>query len=337
MSDVVIQSSQSETMKLKLACILLVAMISIPLTGEAARPLGPPIAEFFKDNNRVACGVVVGKLIGSKIEIRVGDYLYQTDDENMTLNVDTNVFADVIVGTEYVFVFSRLRKNRLVRDEWEVNPEGPGLIQARGLGTPAIYTNNAAILALLTPPDRRGELSADAETNLLLRLAENKGDERARELAIFELYLRDDLQGAISGDNAKRYAAIAMSADPRLKNFLLQGAGNFPEERRTPWLRSEFRKEVAAYGTELELNSDIPLLIKNSLLGLREEGTADDLEIIGKHLYSNAPGVAEAALKALDAIDPLQALARAEQAVQTEKIHLVTRRALTTYIEATAP
>ena len=322
-------------MKLNLTRILLFAMISIPLTVEAARPLGPPIAEFFKGENKVARGVVVEKMTANKIAIRVDDYLYQSDDEDMTLKVDTNVFADVIVGTEYVFVFSRLRKNRLVRDEWEVNPDGPGLIQARGLGTPAIYVNNAVILALLTSPDDRGELSADAETTLLLRLAESKGDERARELAIFELYLRDDLQGTISGDNADRYATIAMSAKPRLKNFLLQGAGNFPEERRTPWLPNEYRKTVAAHGTELELNSDIPLLIKNSLLGLREDGTVDDLEIIGKHLYSNAPGVAEAALTALDAIDPRQALARAQQAVQSDEIHLVTRRNLIAYIEAT--
>ncbi len=322
-------------MKVRLMRILLVAMISMSFTGEAARPLGSPFAEFFKNENKVARGVVVEKLTGNKIAIRVDDYLYQGDDEDMTLKVDTNVFADVIVGTEYVFVFSRLRKNRLVRDEWEVNPDGPGLVQARGLGTPAIYINNAAILALLTSPIRRGELSADAETTLLLRLAESKGDERARELAIFELYLRDDLQGTISGDNADRYATIAVSAEPRLKNFLLQGAGNFPEERRTPWLPNEFRKAVAAHGTELELNSDIPLLIKNSLLGLREEGAVDDLDIIGKHLYSNAPGVAEAALSALDAIDSREALARAQQAVQSDEIHLVTRRNLITYIEST--
>ncbi len=320
-------------MKLKLKRILLVAMITMPLVGQAARPLGPPIAEFFKGDNRVARGVVVEKPADNKITIRVSDYLYQSDDGVLILSVDTDVFAEVKVGTEYVFVFSRLRKNRLLRDEWEVNPDGPALVKARGLDTPAIYTNNVAIAALLEPTDGRDELSVDAETSMLLRLAENSGDGRARELAVFELYLRHDLQSAISGNNAERYATITRSVDPRLKNFLLEGARRFPEERRAFWLRLQYREVVTAHGTELELNSHIPLLIKNSLSGLREEGTVDDLEMIGKHLYSNAPGVAKAALSALDAIDPQQALARAQQAVQANKIHLVTRRALTTYIK----
>ena len=107
----------------------------------------------------------------------------------------------------------------------------------------------------------------------------------------------------------------------------------FPEEYRTPWLGQEFREIVAAYGTELDLNSDVPLLVKNSLSGLGKEGTVDDLEMIGTHLYSNAPGVARAALQALDAIDPGQALTLAQQAVQSDQIHVVTRRALTSFIE----
>ena len=320
-------------MKFSSIRFLFVAIVSLPLVTQAARPLGPPIAEFFKPENRVACGVVFERLANNEVKIRVTDYLFQSDDEVLTLGIDAGVYDDVKVGTEYVFVFTRLRKNLLLRDEWELNPGGPALVKARGLGTPAIYTNSAATSTLLTPPGQRDELSKDTETLMLLEVAADDSDRRARELAIFELYLRRDLQGTISGDNAERYATLTSSADPRLRNFLLQGARFFPEERRTSWLGHENRESVAAYGTVLELNSDIPLLIKNSLLGLREEGTVDDLELIGKHLYSNAPGVARAALTALDAIDPQMALVLAQRAVLTDKIHLVTRRGLTTYIK----
>ena len=325
--------SRSEAMQHYITRFLILAVISIPLAGQAASPLGPPIAEFFKNENRIARAVLVEKLPGDRISIRVDAFLFQNDDELVNLKVDDHVFADVEAGKEYVLVFSRFRKNRLVRDEWEVNPEGPALIEARGLGTPAIYTNNAAILTLLTPPENRDGVSKDAETSMLLSLAENNGDVRAKELAIFELYLRNDLQGAISGNNAERYATLTVSADPRLKNFLLQGARMFPEEYRTPWQGQEYRKVVEAYGTELDLNSDVPLLIKNSLSGLGKEGTVDDLEMIGTHLYSNAPGVARAALQALDAIDPGQALTLAQRAVQSDQIHVVTLRELTSFIE----
>ena len=320
-------------MKVNLLHALLASMICIPLVGQAARPLGPPIEEYFKGDNRVASGVVTEKNAVNIIVVQVSEYLFQSDDENLNLKVSAEVFNDVKIGAEYVFVFSRMRKNALLRDEWEVDPEGPGLVKARGLETPAIYESNVALLALLRAPDRRGELTTNEETSLLLSVAENNVDNRARELAIFELYLRGDLQSSISRDNAQRYAMITASADPRLKNFLLQGARHFPEGHRAAWLGREYRETVAAYDAALDLNSDIPLLIKNSLLGLREEGAPKDLEVIGRHLYSNAPGVAGAALEALDAIDPRQALVLAEQAVKTDKIHLVTRRELKTYIK----
>jgi len=311
--------------------ILLLILIASPLTGEAARPLGPPIAEFFNDRNRIVTAVATVKSSDNKIVMRIVDYLYLEDDNQTTIVVDVNVFADVEIGTEYVIVFSRLRKNRLLRDEWEVNPDGPTLVKTRGLDTPAIYTSNAAIATLLTP-HRRDALSADAETSMLLSIADDDGDFRARELAIFELYLRPDLQNAMSADNARRYAAVTSDADARLKNFLLEGAKNFPEKRRSPWLEREFRGVIAAHGNVLDLNSDIPLLVKNSLLGLRDGGTEQDLDMIARHLYSNAPGVARAALAAMNDIDPRQAFALAQKALETDDIHEVTRRELTRYV-----
>jgi len=165
-----------------------------------------------------------------------------------------------------------------------------------------------------------------------LSIADDDRDFRARELAIFELYLRPDLQNAMSADNARRYAAVTSDADARLKNFLLEGAKNFPEKRRSPWLEREFRGVIAAHGNVLDLNSDIPLLVKNSLLGLRDGGTEQDLDMIARHLYSNAPGVARAALAAMNDIDPRQAFALAQKALETDDIHEVTRRELTRYV-----
>lgn len=311
--------------------ILLFIIVSSPLIGEAARPLGPPIAEFFNDRNRIATAVATAKSSDSKVVMQIVDYLYLEDDDEIALAVDANVLADVEVGAEYVFVFSRLRKNRLLRDEWEVNPDGPAPVKARGLDTPAIYASNVPIATLLTP-HRRDALSADAETSMLLSVADDDGSLRAYELAIFELYLRTDLQIAISADNARRYAAVTSDADARLKNFLLEGAKNFPEKRRSPWLEREFRSVIVAHGSALDLNSDIPLLVKNSLLGLRDGGTVNDFDMIATHLYSNAPGVARAALAAMNDIDPQQALALAQKALETNDIHSVTRRELTRYV-----
>ena len=319
-------------MTLNFTRILLIAIALSSAAGYAARPLGPPIAELFKNDNRIARGVLVDRPAAQKITLRVDDYVYRSDVKTLTLNVDKEVFASVTEGREYLVVFSRLQRNRLLRDQWEINPQGPALVSVRGLGTPAIYASTEAIRTLLRPPEQRPELSADAATGLLITLAENSADGRARELGIFELYLRDDLQATISAANARRFAVLAAAAGPRLKNFLLQAATHFPKQRREPWLSSAFRQSVADYGSVLELNSYVPLLVKNALLGLGGAATADDAQMITKHLYSNAPGVARAALAALDAIAPHGALEAAKQALENQRIAPVTRRLLRRYI-----
>lgn len=310
----------------------------IPLNAQAARALGPPLAEFINDRNRTAHVTLVKKFFGNKVATQVNDYISNEDENRLMLNIDRDVLAGLQMGEDYLIVFSRMRKHPLYRDGWEVNPKGPSLVKVRGLDTPAIYRSSPALRTLLTPPALRDEvLTGDGETALLLSVAENLNDQRARELAIFEMYLRPDLVEAISIDNAERFAELTSGADIRLRTFLLRTAQRFPAQRKAGWIDREWRRAAMDAGVELDLSSYEPLLVKIALEGLREHGDEEDMEIISKHMYANNPGVAKAALAALDAIDAAQALEIARQVMQSKQdLHMTTRQAFARYIEGRA-
>lgn len=323
-------------MKFRLIIALVIVLMPVytATPGHAARSLGPPIAEFVNERNCTAEVVVVRKLPGNKIAVRVNEYLNESDDAELALAVDGDIYKYVEIDESYLVVFSRLRKHAFYRDGWEENPKGPSLVKVRGLDEPAIYQASPALRVLLTPPQARAQpLTPDMETDLLLTVAETESDSLARSLAIFEMTLRGDLQQAISIDNAERFATLSMGADIKSRTFLLRAAAQFPPERRNGWLEREWRRAAIEADTTLDLSSFEPLLVKISLEGLRDHGDAEDIELISKHLYGNNPGVAKAALEALHAIDPKQALSRVQALLSKNlDLHMTTRQAFNRYV-----
>ena len=68
------------------------------------------------------------------------------------------------------------------------------------------------------------------------------------------------------------------------------------------------------------------------MTGLATLGTRDDVGRIALHLESNAPGVAKAALAALDAIDREAAASAVVAALRDDTMHRETRRAFEAYL-----
>jgi hypothetical protein len=117
------------------------------------------------------------------------------------------------------------------------------------------------------------------------------------------------------------------------RDYLLQSALRLPEELRSPWLGEEYRRVIILHGTQYDLNSFVPGLVKNSAKGLGRVGEQSDIELLSMLLYANNPGVAKAALASMDQFDPQAAAAKAEQAVNRGWVHSQTRRALEKYLE----
>ena len=105
----------------------------------------------------------------------------------------------------------------------------------------------------------------------------------------------------------------------------------------TPWLAEEFRKTIILHGSQYDLGSFVPGLVRTAARGLQQTGERSDVELLNMLLYSNNPGVSEAALDAMDHIDPGNAVVKAELAIERGWIHSETRFNLQRYISRAKP
>ena len=103
-------------------------------------------------------------------------------------------------------------------------------------------------------------------------------------------------------------------------------------------LAEVFRKIIIEHGTQYDLRSFVPALVRTAARGLQQTGEPSDIDLLSILLYSNNPGVSLAAVDAMIQIDPGATVAKAEQAVERGWIDGDTRRALVRFLSrAQAP
>ena len=76
----------------------------------------------------------------------------------------------------------------------------------------------------------------------------------------------------------------------------------------------------------------MPGLVRTALTGLAQAGNRNDVRRVSAHLKSNAPGVAKAALAALDTLDREAAVAAVNSALENDAMHRETKRAFEAYL-----
>jgi hypothetical protein len=124
----------------------------------------------------------------------------------------------------------------------------------------------------------------------------------------------------------------AQAIDPQHRDLILRTASRLPQDLTSPWLGEEFRKIIIEHGTQYDLSSFVPGLVRTAARGLQQAGEKTDIELLSTLLYSNNPGVSKAALAAMDHLDPGAAVVKAEQAIGRGWIHNETRFALERYL-----
>jgi len=304
----------------------------------AARPLGPPIAELLRDpgHTRIVVATARVKSGSFRILFEIGQRLSGDSPDEVLLRTDEETSAEVDIGHSYVVAWSYLRKNPILRKVWEIDPDGPSIVEVRGLGSTALFEDTPEILFLFTPgkvntPERKGK-QLDA---LLAQMRYE--DQRGRDLVSAELLLRPDLSEEMNQLRVEKLKTVLKDTTllPQHRNFLLQSALRLPLKLRSPWLREEFRRNITRWGTEYDLGSSVPGLIKTSAQGLRQTGGPDDIELLSSLFYANNPGVAKAALETMQHIDPGETAVMVKQALDQNGIHNETRRALEAYLKQT--
>lgn len=311
-------------------------MFAVMQTASAARPLGPPVEELLSNPmiTRVVVAVAGEKSTAPNLKFTVINRLSGDSPGELILRVNENIFADLVTGEKYIIAWTDQRKIRLLREGYEKDPEGPSIVQVRGLTTHALYKDSPEIRFLFAPPEEPGSVDAGQQIDALLTQMQ-RDDYRSRDLVVGQLYLSPDLGAQMNHGQAEKLRNIlqmvGLSAQHR--DYLLQSALRLPEELRSPWLGEEYRRVIILHGTQYDLSSFVPGLVLNSAKGLRQTGAAADIELLGILLYANNPGVAKAALATMNHFDPITTVRIVEQALERGWIYRQTRHALEQYLK----
>jgi hypothetical protein len=307
----------------------------------AAQRLGPPIEDLQSepDRNRIVIAVATEKDKSPRILFTISERLSGEAPDEVLLRTDEKTFADMVVGRSYVVAWSYMRRNRRIVGGWENDPAGPFTVQLKGLGSSAVFDDTPEIRFLFAPGTFDQSGNSDQQIDALLAQLQRE-DFRSRGLMIAELYLRPDLTEAMNPAQADALKVVlqTQALDPQHRDYLFRSALRLPQDLTSPWLAEEFRKTIIENGTQYDLASFVPSLVRTAARGLSPVGGRADIDLLSNLLYANNPGVAIAALDTMDHIDTGATIAKAERAIERDWTHGETRQALVRYLSrAQAP
>lgn len=323
----------------KLACFALVLItLAAPPPVLGAKRLGPPIAELQSAPERIRVVVAEAreKPEANKILFVISQQLSGTSPDEVLLRTDARTFADVQNGRSYVVAWTDQRRSEHPAKRWEEDPEGPTTVQAAGVGVTTVFDDTPELRFLFTPATAEKTALAKEQLEALLAQLQRK-DIRSRGLVVTELFLRDDLTDIM--DPAQVGILRQVLEDPQLepqhRDFLLRSALRLSADATAPWLAEEFRRIIILNGTQYDLASFVPGLVRTAARGLQQAGERADIELLGNLLYANNPGVSKAALASMERFDPQMTADKARKALERGWIHGETRLALQRYLAQT--
>lgn len=310
-------------------------MLAMMQMAYAAKRLGPPIEDLQSEPERIRIVVAeaVKKTEANRIQFNVSERLSGEAPNEVELITDEVTYGDVVLGQSYVVAWTYLRRNRRLPAGWEENPEGPFTVQLMGMGTTTVFEDTPDTRFLFAPGTVAQSGNKDQQINALLTQLQRE-DFRTRGLVISELYLRPDLTEAMEPSHVDGLKSVLLkqALDPQHQDFLFRTALRLPPKLTSPWLGEELRKTIIMHGTQYELRSFIPGLVRTAARGLQRVGSASDIGLLSSLLYSNSPGVSKAAFAAMSHLDANEALVQAELALERGWIDGETRRELLMYV-----
>lgn len=320
----------------KVACLLGgFLMLSVMQPVHAAKRLGPPIEDLQStpERIRIVIAQAAKKIEPNQVVFTISERLSGESPDELLIRTDEQSYADVVAGNSYVVAWSDMRRNRRVPGGWEPDPDGPFTVQLMGMGATALFEDTTDTRFLFAPGTM--DVSGNKSQQIDAILAQmQRPDFRSRSLVISELYLRPDLIEAMQPAQAEVLKNVLQKQDldPQHRDFVCRSALLLPKNMTTPWLAEEFRKIIILHGSQYDLRTFVPGLVRTAARGLQQTGGTADIDLLSMLLYSNNPGVSKAALDAMDQIDPAATLVKAEQAIERGWIDSETRSDLQRYL-----
>jgi hypothetical protein len=307
-------------------------MLLTPMQSvNAAARLGPPVEDLqsHPERTRIVIAEAMKKPESSKIWFSISEQLSGDSPDEILLRTDEETFADVEIGRSYVVAWTDMRKNRRLAARWEKHPDGPFVVSLMGMGSTALFEDSPEIRFLFAPVSQSAEQQIDA---LLAQM--QREDFRSRGLVISQLYLRPDLTEKMNASQVEELnkALQLQDLDPQHRDFIIRSALRLSQDQTAPWLAEELRKIIIFSGTQYDLASFVPGLVRTAARGMGQVGEQSDIDLLSTLLYANNPGVSKAALDSMDQLDSKAAMVKFEQAMSRDWIHSETRNYLGRYL-----
>jgi hypothetical protein len=309
---------------------LLLLMLSSYIPVFAAKPVNPPIDEFYKDRYIIAEFKARAQADDGAVTLDKIVDIWGEAKETEVLKFPKRETVRIEPGMPYIVVYSYLRKHLLYRDVIEENPDGPTIVH--GLAGAAIYRANDALRYLFSELQKdKANVAVDDVIDAIFVQLSNEENTRERRLGVFQFMLSNDLHSQLSKKQAKAYRRLLSSQRlPDLEQeLLLTAARQLPVKQRKKWLVKLCRQTLDNAGIEYELTSLEPIKVRTCVRVIGGHVDDQDTERLTALLYSNAPGVSKAALSALVTWDSYQALDIFRQVLNADKpLHEETHRVL---------
>ncbi|RMH21727.1 MAG: hypothetical protein D6696_05145 [Acidobacteria bacterium] len=315
-----------------------VALTALAASRAGAAPrLGPPSLYLQDEPHRVAVvearGVVDdGRAAFVRRQLLLGDRAEEEMPPELVVRMGPEALAAIEIGRTYVLGYTRLRPAARQRRVYEEDPLGPSVVALPGVGD-ALLDDTPAIRRLVTTPAEGDRRTLEAVLDQLARPGA-----LSQRFAAAELLLRRELQELVTAADVKRLQAVlaAPELDPMAHDVLLRAAEPLAARFGGEWLAEDCRRVLKAHGTELDLHSFVPSLVLTAARILGKVGNRDDVPLLARHLLSNNPGVAKAALPSMAALDPVATGERVRELVARDDLLAETRRVLERYLNQRA-
>ncbi len=315
--------------------IFIIFVYTLLPSAFAAKPVKPPIDDFYKDRYVITEFKVKAQSGDGILTLEKVLDIWGKAKPVEELKLPKRKSIPVQVGEKYIVVFSYLRKHPIYRDVIEENPDGPTIVH--GLAGSAIYHSDDALKLLFNVSEKAHVNGLVKDTSQVIdaifTLLLNDENPRERRLAAFQYMLSNDLHTQLNSKQTKTYRNLLISQElPDLEQeLLLTAARAMPMKHRKKWLANLCRKTVDSEGAEFDLLSFVPLKVRTCIRIIEDEVDAKDVDRLTTLLYSNAPGVSKAALRTLISWNEEQAEEIFHQVLNgNQPVHKETRRVLLT-------
>ena len=302
----------------------------VPATAPAGRMLGSATEELLRDHVHVLIGRALDRQDG-RIRFAFEESLHGDMRSRAAILVTPATHNRVKIGSHYIVAFTDYRTDPFYREGLVLDPRAPRVVSLALVEDFVLEDRPETRRLVLGANDPTMAPRAQVSDALTLLASD---DVFAQRFAALELYGREDLRLAASDQDRARWSKLlhAGATETQAQDFLYRAALRLPPDSDRAWIANGARDVLNLNELPVDFRSSLPALLTTALDALAKTGNTTDTAQLAPLLRADHPGIAKAALSAMDALDRPTTLTLANQLLLTGANGSELRRALQAYV-----